>query len=120
MIKEVAHESPDREIESCCRRYPGKRAEEDWEVDLADDVSFALACIEPKDDRRDGADEEAPHKWSIGGVRAKEFSRPNDTPEYAAVEVNSSEWAHEAVDSLWGADILHIVEHPVEDSNLGD
>ena len=53
-------------------------------------------------------------------VAAEEFSWSDNTPKDAAIEVNASKRAGEAVNGLWRADIGNIGEHPVQDTDLSD
>lgn len=120
IIEDVAYKCPDGEVETSGRRDPRKRAEEDREVDFADNVAFAIACVEPENYWCDGPDREAVYENVISGIGAEELTRSDDTPKDTAIEVDSSKGACEAIDSLWCADSGYIGEHPVQYTNLGN
>lgn len=118
IIEYVTYERPNREVETSSRRDPGQRAEEDREVDLADDIAFTVACVEPEDYWCDSADGEAVHQDVVCCVGPEKLAWPNDTPEYAAVEVYASERTGEAIDGFWCADLGDIGKHPIQDTDL--
>ena len=120
VVKHVADESPNGEVETGGRGDPGQGAEEDGEVDLADDVALAFARVEPEDYRSDGADREAVDQDVVCCFWAEEFAGPDDAPEDAAVEMHASERTCEAVDCLWCADTGDVCEHPVQNADLRD
>ena len=120
-VEEEADEGPDGEVEARGRGDIAQAAEEDGEVDFAEDVAAALAAAdEPNEDRGDEADGEGPDEGSVEGAGAEEALRADDAPEDAAVEVYTGEGAGEAVDGFGRADVGDVGEHPVQDANLDD
>lgn len=120
-VEEEADEGPDGEVEARGRGDPAQAAEEDGEVDLAEDVvAVAVAAAEPDEDGGDEADGEGPDEGPVEGAGAEEALRADDAPEDAAVEVHAGEGADEAVDGFGGADVWDVGEHPVQDADLND
>lgn len=56
----------------------------------------------------------------IQGVRGKEASWTDGTPDHAGVEVGAGEGAGEAVGGFVGADVGDVSEGPVEDADLAE
>lgn len=120
-VEEEADEGPDGEVEARGRGDPAQAAEEDGEVDFAEDAGLAAAATdEPDEDRGDEADGEGPDEGSVEGAGAEEALRADDAPEDAAVEVHAGDGAGEAVDGFGGADFGDVGEHPVQDADLDD
>lgn len=120
IVEHVAHDAPHAEVQTRGWRDPGQTAEDNSEVDFAED-GFALVAREiPEHDGGHGADEEGPDEWTVERTGTEEPSRPDDAPEDTAVEVDASDRACEAVDGLRCADPRDESEHPVEDANLGE
>lgn len=115
-VENVTDERPHGEVEAGSRWDPAEATEEHWEVDLADNAASALACVQPEEDRSDGADWETPYENTVCCVWPEELAWPDNTPENAAVEVNSGEWACETVDSFRCTDSRDVLEHPIQNA----
>lgn len=120
VVEDVADQGPDGEVEAGGGGDPGHGAEDDGEVDLADEAVLLAAGVEPQRDGEDGAEGEAPDQGAIHGGGAEELAHADNTPQDRAVEVHPSNGAGESVDGLAGAQALHVGKHPVQHANLRD
>ena len=120
VVEDVADDGPDGKVEARGGGDPAERAEQHGQVYEADDAALALARVQPQRDGQDGADGEGPDQGPVGGAAAEELAGADDAPQDGAVEVHAGDGAGKAVDGLRGADARHVLEHPVEDGNLGE
>lgn len=120
VVEDVADNDPDGEVEPRGGRDPGHGAEDDGEVDLAEEALATATAVQPERDGEEGAQGEEPDESAVDGRGAEELVRADDAPEDRPVEVHAGNGAGEAVDSLGGAEPLYVCEHPVEHADLGD
>lgn len=120
VVEEEADEGPDGEVEPRGGGDPAHGAEDDGQVDLAEEAVLLAAAVEPQRDGQEGAEGEAPDEGAVDCRGAEELAGADDAPEDGAVEVHAGNGAGEAVDGLGGADAADVCKHPVEDADLGD